>query len=171
MNRAAAAGVLAGQLTIACSSTESLVEVTSSVDRSGILSSVAVEKRGKRVYMLLGMVSKGDGACTCWFLPVSDGSEAACCSVKHAIRWKSSLTTLLDARFRCGNLVPVDDTAFEEDEDEDEEVAEGPSGVAVVTAARLTVRLEDETELSSSSDTLSDILDNSNTAFSLLRRK
>ena len=169
MNRAAAAGVLAGQLTIACSSTESLVEVTSSVDRSGILSSVAVEKRGKRVYMLLGMVSKGDGACTCWFLPVPDGSEAACCSVKHAIRWKSSLTTLLDARFRCGTLVPVYDTAFEEDEDE--EVAEGPSGVVVVTAARLTVRLEDETELSSSSDTLSDILDNSNTAFSLLRRK
>ncbi len=47
---------------MACSSIDNLVEVTSSVDKSGVLFSVVVEKRGKCGYRLGGIVSSGDDA-------------------------------------------------------------------------------------------------------------
>ena len=47
---------------MACSSIDNLVEVTSSVDKSGVLFSVVMEKRGKCGYRLGGIVSSGDGA-------------------------------------------------------------------------------------------------------------
>lgn len=50
---------------MSCSSRDNLVEVTSSVDKSGVSFSVVVEKRGKRVYKFGGIVSKGDGANLC----------------------------------------------------------------------------------------------------------
>ena len=47
---------------MAFSSIDNLVEVTSSVDKSGVLFSVVMEKRGKCGYRLGGIVSSGDGA-------------------------------------------------------------------------------------------------------------
>jgi hypothetical protein len=47
---------------MACSSIDNLVEVTSSVDKSGVLFSVVLEKRGKCGYRLGGIISSGDGA-------------------------------------------------------------------------------------------------------------
>ena len=47
---------------MAFSSIDNLVEVTSSVDKSGVLFSVVMENRGKCGYRLGGIVSSGDGA-------------------------------------------------------------------------------------------------------------
>jgi hypothetical protein len=47
---------------MACSSIGNLVEVTSSVDKPGVLFSVVVEKSGKCGYRLGGIISSGDGA-------------------------------------------------------------------------------------------------------------
>jgi hypothetical protein len=50
---------------MSCSSRDNLVEVTSSIDKSGVSFSMVVEKRGKCVYKFGGIVSKGDGANLC----------------------------------------------------------------------------------------------------------
>ena len=52
------------------SSTENLVDVTSSIDRSGWLFSVTIEKRGKRAYRFEGILSSGDGGKLCKLLVV-----------------------------------------------------------------------------------------------------
>jgi hypothetical protein len=47
---------------MACSSIDNLLEVTSSVDKSGVLFSVVMETRGKCGYRLEGIVSTGNDA-------------------------------------------------------------------------------------------------------------
>lgn len=69
-----------GVATIPSSSNEILVEVTSSVDRSGLLLSVVIENRGKRGYKLGLIESSGEVGS----LEVHGSSKIACDTVREA---------------------------------------------------------------------------------------